>query len=176
MEAFATYFLMFVIYSAIGWIGEIFYVLIKDRKWTSRGFLLGPYCPIYGIGALLVSLLLTKFYDQPIIVFLLSMLICGALEYLTSFFMEKVFAKKWWDYKDKPFNLNGRVCLENLIYFGLAALLVMYVLNAPIANLIAWLNGAKIPTAIALALIMCTDLIITLINESKRLRKQNSSK
>ena len=123
------YFLLFIIYSVIGWCMEVVLKLIESRKFVNRGFLIGPYCPIYGYGAILITFLLKKYTDDVLTLFIMAILICGILEYLTSYFMEKIFKARWWDYSKNKFNINGRVCLETIIPFGLLGLLIMYVTN-----------------------------------------------
>ncbi|MBR3511324.1 MAG: hypothetical protein IKN74_00015 [Clostridia bacterium] len=132
MEALTNvenYVILFFIYACLGWIMEIIHILITQRKLVNRGFLIGPYCPIYGYGAILMTLLLSNLEDYPILLFILGLLICSLLEYLTSFFMEKLFHARWWDYSHRKFNINGRICLSNMIAFGLLGCIVMYVLN-----------------------------------------------
>lgn len=123
------YFLLFLIYSFLGWCMEVCGNLIQRKKFVNRGFLLGPYCPIYGCGAILITLLLSTFKDNPILLFLMAILICGILEYLTSFFMEKIFHLRWWDYSNKKININGRVCLNTIIPFGILGMAIMYITN-----------------------------------------------
>ena len=113
-----VYFMMFIIYSVLGWIMECTFGFIQKHKFVNRGFLIGPYCPIYGVGVVGVSLLLTKFSNSTLLLFLLSTILCGSLEYFTSYIMEKIFKARWWDYSESKFNINGRVCLETLIPFG----------------------------------------------------------
>ena len=133
---FIKLFLAFIIYAFIGWILEIIYTYIRTKKVINRGFLIGPYCPIYGMGCILITLLLKKYYDDPIVLAIMSMIICSILEYLTSYAMEKVFKARWWDYRDRKFNINGRICLETLVPFGIGALVIMYVVNPFIVNLL----------------------------------------
>lgn len=123
------YFLLFLIYSFLGWCMEVCVSLVERKKFVNRGFLLGPYCPIYGSGAILITLLLSVFKEKPILLFFMAILVCGILEYLTSFFMEKIFHFRWWDYSKKKFNINGRVCLDTIIPFGLLGMIIMYVSN-----------------------------------------------
>ena len=108
---------------------ETLWVSWCNKRLVDRGFLIGPYCPIYGCGALLIILFLNKFSFNPILLFIMTMLICGVLEYFTSWFMEKVFKARWWDYSDRKFNINGRICLRNLIAFGVMGLAVTYLIN-----------------------------------------------
>lgn len=123
------YFLLFMIYSVIGWCMEVTCKLIQYKRFINRGFLIGPYCPIYGYGAILITILLRKYIYDPWVLFVMAILVCGTLEYLTSFFMEKIFKARWWDYSQRRFNLNGRVCFGTIIPFGILGLFIMYVSN-----------------------------------------------
>ena len=125
----SVYFILFIIYAMIGWFIEIINGLIQTKKFVNRGFLIGPYCPIYGVGGILITLLLSKYYDDPIVLFFMGIAVCGILEYLTSYIMEKFFKARWWDYSQRKFNLNGRVCLGTIIPFGILGLMVTYVTN-----------------------------------------------
>lgn len=129
MKNVMIYFLLFLIYSFCGWALEVIGKLIEKRRFINRGFLIGPYCPIYGFGALAITFLLKKYVSDGITLFIMAILICGILEYLTSYFMEKIFHARWWDYSQKQFNINGRVCLDTLITFGLLGVFIMYVSN-----------------------------------------------
>lgn len=128
-ETIKKYILMFFIYAITGWIMESTMISIKNKKFVNRGFLVGPICPIYGYGALLVTILLKKYQDDIVVTFFMSMIICGVLEYFTSYFMEKIFKNRWWDYSKKKFNINGRICLENLVLFGFASCFIIYITN-----------------------------------------------
>ena len=123
-----TYFMLFFIYAILGWIIETTLVSIEKRKFVNRGFLIGPYCPIYGFGGLAITILLKNYTKDPIVLFLMAVIICGTLEYFTSYIMEKIFKARWWDYSAKKYNINGRICLETVVPFGILGL-VMYVLN-----------------------------------------------
>ncbi len=123
------YFLLFLTYSFLGWCMEVCCSIFERKKFVNRGFLLGPYCPIYGCGAILITLLLKGFTNNPIILFIMAILLCGILEYLTSFFMEKIFHLRWWDYSKKKFNINGRVCLDTIIPFGVLGMVIIYISN-----------------------------------------------
>lgn len=129
LELVSKYFILFIIYSFAGWIMETLWVSWCNKRLVDRGFLIGPYCPIYGFGALLIVLLLSKLSFSPVLVFLMTVLVCGALEYFASWIMEKIFKARWWDYSNVKFNLNGRICLKNLIAFGIMGIAVIYVIN-----------------------------------------------
>lgn len=126
---FSLYVLLFIIYSFIGWSYEVILTLIKKKKFVNRGFLIGPYCPIYGVGVLFVTTLLNDYLDKPLGLFILSVVICSLVEYIGSFLLEKIFKTSWWDYSSQRFNINGRICLETMIPFGLGCLLIMYIVN-----------------------------------------------
>lgn len=124
-----VYFLLFIIYSVLGWIMEVTCKLIQYKRFINRGFLIGPYCPIYGCGGILITLLLNRYISDPFVLFVMAILLCGTLEYLTSWFMEKAFKARWWDYSQRKFNLNGRVCLGTIIPFGILGLFISYISN-----------------------------------------------
>lgn len=123
------YFYIFIIYSVIGWFMEVVIVSSKKRKVTARGFLIGPWCPIYGFGALFITILLRKYYEDPIALFVMSFLVGTILEYVTSYLMEKMFHARWWDYSDHRFQINGRVSLTTSLGFGLLGIILVYVFN-----------------------------------------------
>ena len=140
-----VYFLLFIIYAVAGWCMEVTCKLIQCKKFINRGFLIGPYCPIYGFGALLITFLLKKYTDDPFTLFIMAIVLCGTLEYLTSYFMEKIFKARWWDYSQRKFNINGRICLGTIIPFGLLGLFIIYVSNPFLLDKIQalpelWLN------------------------------------
>jgi len=127
------YFLLFFICSIIGWIFEVVQFYILEGEFTNRGFLYGPYLPVYGVGAILITFLLKKFKKKAIVIFLLSMLLNGILEYASAFVLDNVWDKKLWDYSDKFLNLNGYICLQSVVSFGFAGLLILYIIE-PIIN------------------------------------------
>lgn len=123
------YFLLFMIYAIAGWILEVVLKYKDHKRFIDRGFLIGPYCPIYGYGALLITILLNRYENDPIVLFCMTIIVCGFLEYFTSWAMEKLFKARWWDYSKRKFNLNGRVCLGTLIPFGVFGLIIVYITN-----------------------------------------------
>lgn len=127
--------LLFLIYSIIGWIIEGIDMLILTKKIVNRGFLIGPYCPIYGFGALFIIMVLDKYKSDALVLFVMCVLSCGILEYMTSLIMEKIFKTRWWDYSKNKFNINGRICLETLILFGIGGLIISYFINPFIMNI-----------------------------------------
>ena len=125
----SKYFLLFVFYSFLGWLMEVTQGYVRHKKFVNRGFLIGPYCPIYGYGAISMTLLLKGYANDPIVLFVMAIVICSILEYTTSFVMEKLFKIRWWDYSNRKFNINGRICLETMIPFGILGCLMIYFVN-----------------------------------------------
>ena len=127
----SKYVCLFTIYSIMGWIYETLYCTIKGGKWENRGFLYGPVCPIYGTGAVAISLIIS-FTDKSGIVlhawhvFVISVIGSAVLEYFTSWALEKIFHALWWDYSRLPFNIHGRVSLFTSLGFGCGGLLIAY--------------------------------------------------
>ena len=93
----SKYFLLFVFYSFLGWLMEVTQGYVRHKKFVNRGFLIGPYCPIYGYGAISMTLLLKGYANDPIVLFVMAIVICSILEYTTSFVMEKIFKIRWWE-------------------------------------------------------------------------------
>lgn len=130
------YFLLFIIYAVLGWVLEVTCKLIEYKRFINRGFLIGPYCPIYGWGAVAITALLNRYSYDPFILFLMTMLTCSILEYATSWIMEKLFKARWWDYSKRKFNIDGRVCLGTMVPFGLFGMFLTYVSNPFIIGLL----------------------------------------
>lgn len=128
LETVSRYIFIFFLYSFCGWLGESIYCSVPAKKWINRGFLVGPICPIYGTGAVLMSLTLEpiKHMGYPILVFFAGIVVCDAVEYVTSFIMEKLFHARWWDYSERFMNIKGRICLQHSIYWGIASVAYIY--------------------------------------------------
>lgn len=129
MSTFVYYVFIFYIYSFIGWAQEVLQSIVKFKRFINRGFLIGPICPVYGFGSIMITFFLKKYIDQPFFVFLTAIFICCTLEYFTSYVLEKIFKARWWDYSHMKFNINGRICLECGLGFGLGAMAILYVIN-----------------------------------------------
>lgn len=162
--------LMFFIFSMIGWCLEVALFLTKTHTFINRGVLFGPWLPIYGASCILILLIfvhgkLKKFLNQPIILFLLVTLLCGTIEYVTSFVLESATGLKYWDYAGHFLNINGRVCFENLIQFGFGGLLCVYWL-APKLNRILEKYQTKylLMTFLILVTLFSTDAINSYLN------------
>lgn len=136
IKTICIYILFFFVYSFLGWCLEVICKLITEKRFTNRGILIGPICPIYGYGVLIMTLFFRKYLNDPITLFILIIVSCSILEYFTSYFLEKVYHTRWWDYSTKKFNINGRICLETMIPFGILGLLIMNYINPIVFNLL----------------------------------------
>lgn len=157
-------FLLFFIYSFLGYIVESISVSLMEKKvvWN-RGFLVGPYIPIFGTGAMTMILTLQKYKDDIVALFIMSMVVCLTIEYLCSLIAEKIFKLRWWNYSDKLFNINGRICLQNGILFGIGGVLIVKYVNTWIENLILLLpNFLMVTLSIILTIIFVSDTILSL--------------
>lgn len=127
---------IFLIYAFLGWCCEVAYAALNTGKFVNRGFLNGPVCPVYGCGVLVVVLVLTPLKENLFILFVGSLLLTSAIEFVTGFLLEKLFHNQWWDYSDQPFNLCGYICLKFSILWGLACTFVMDIVHPMIAKAI----------------------------------------
>lgn len=123
---------------------------------------MGPWCPIYGFGAVFISLLLSRHAEDTLAVFGLAILICGILEYSASYMLEKIFHARWWDYSTKKFNLNGRVCADTLLPFGLLGLLLVYAITPVMFSCFDLLSETMIQIiCLSLSLLFLADITIS---------------
>lgn len=158
----SKYFLMFIIYSFIGWAIEVAGAYYNERKFINRGFLIGPYCPIYGCGGVLITIGLTQYYNNTITLFVMAMVLCAILEYATSYILEKLFHARWWDYSKRKYNINGRICLETMVPFGLLGCFIIYMAN-PILYRFLDLFPVNVMNTIALiiAILFVIDILLS---------------
>ena len=164
LNNFCYIFLLFIIYSFIGYILEIISCSIREKKLIlNRGFFLGSYLPIYGISCLLMGSFIIKYKSDFFTVFVMSAFVCSLVEYITSYVLEKIFKARWWDYSDRKFNIEGRVCLFNSFLFGIGGVAFCYLINPFVMLLIG-----KIPIVALRAIsltcftIFIVDVIITI--------------
>ena len=164
---FDFYFLFFnfIIYSFLGWIYESTVMSIKDRKLTNRGFLTGPYIPIYGLGGTMIYVVLYPVRTHGSLVFFLGMLVATVLEYTVSWLMETLFHARWWDYSEYKFSFQGRIWLLASIFWGFLSLLMMDLIQPVMNKLIGAIprdTGEMI--GYILVSIFTIDLILTVIS------------
>lgn len=144
----------------VGWIWEVFIYLFKTGRFINRGTLLGPWLPIYGVGSLLILIILKPLIKKPTAFFISAFVVCGCLEYFTSWALETLFGQSWWDYSDVFFNINGRVSLEGLLFFATGGSLVAYVLAPAIDDMIKYIpKRTKQIVATVLILAFSVDVV-----------------
>ena len=137
---FLNIFYSFILYSFLGWVIETTFVSINRKQFVNMGFLDGPFSPIYGSGALAVILLVFPFRHNFFLFFTMSIIVASIIEYITSLFFEKFFNITWWDYSDKPLNIQGRICLEYSFYWGILSALVLTFIHPRIIPFINFLS------------------------------------
>lgn len=134
--------LYFFIYSFLGWCTEVAYATVKERRFVNRGFLNGPWCPIYGVGVSAVVTLLDGFRDSLLLLYLSSLVLVTLIEGMTGFIMDKIFHHKWWDYTGLPLNIGGYVCLPFSIAWGAACVVIVKGIHPLIERLVGFLPEA----------------------------------
>jgi uncharacterized membrane protein len=163
---------IFIIYAFVGWCIEVTTVTVQTGKFVNRGFLNGPFCPIYGFGMVAVLLLLTPIKSNLLVFFIGATLVTSLIELLTGYILEKNFYQKWWDYSKEPFNFKGYICLNMSLVWGLGCILVVYVIQPQINNFINWIPVGPGTVALSLILLMIlVDSIVT-VNSLQKVKQQ----
>ncbi len=156
--------LFFIIYSFLGWVMESMVRSICEKKLINTGFLYGPFCPIYGLGALIMILFLSTFKNNVFLLFLTSFVILSLWEYVVGWLLEKIFKTKYWDYSDHKFNINGRVCLSNSIAWGVLGVIFVKYLHPWISDILLKIpEKVLICSTIILGGYIIIDAIVTMI-------------
>ena len=148
---FFFYVWLFFLLSIFGWLWEGCLYLFKDDIYVNRGFMTGPWLPIYGMGGIMLELLFHKWRDRPFVIFVSSMVLCTALEYLAGWYLELTWGVKWWDYSDMPWNLHGRICLVSSLLFGVGGMLLVWVISPLLYSLY---RRVSVKTRVALGLLV----------------------
>lgn len=158
-------FLLFVIYSFAGYLVEVFSVSITQKKIIfSRGYLIGPYLPIFGVGSMIVTLFLKKYQNDILALFIMTVVFCCIIEYFTSLILEKLFNLRWWDYSKNKFNLNGRICLEVGVLFGVGGIFIIKIFNPIVFNFLGLFDKNIIMfISTTIFIIMIIDFIVSTI-------------
>lgn len=155
----------FIIYSFFGWILESVYKTAHQKEFINSGFLAGPFCPIYGCGALIMYFILDRFHNNYILLFIFGFIILSILEYIVGLFLELIFKTKYWDYSEKKFNIQGRVCLINSIYWGILGIVFIKVIHPLVEDLISIIpNNYLIVFVSIIGAYILVDTIITATN------------
>ena len=165
MEQLINLVLIFFAFSILGWCIEVTLKYFEFHRFINRGFLTGPWLPIYGSGAVLITLVVLGLSPLEFGIgttFVVSFLLCGILEYMTSYVMEKRFHARWWDYSKKPMNLHGRVWIGNLILFGLGGVLIIHVLDPLLLRLFEQIDlQTRQILALGLSALFCADYVMS---------------
>ena len=165
MEYWVNVILQFFIFGFTGWCMEVALKYRQYHRFINRGFLTGPILPIYGFGVDLITVIvgdLASVESGVVMTFALSLVICGVVEYLTSFALEKIFHARWWDYSQKPMNLHGRVWIGNLVLFGLAGVAIIHIVNPMLFSALDRVPaGTRRATAVILLTVLAADYVIT---------------
>lgn len=157
--------LCFALYSLAGWVCESAWVSIGTRKLTNRGFLAGPYIPLYGFGALVILFFCAPLKAYPWLVFIVAVAASSALEYCTGWMLETLFHMRWWDYSKRKFNLHGRIYLLNSLLFGVMGVAVTYMIHPSTVRMIqAMRPAAQRILAVGFSVVFLADLAHTLVN------------
>ncbi len=163
MQTMVRFLFYFFSYSFVGWIWETLYVYLRTGRWENRGFLFGPFLPIYGLGALTILYATAPVTGRPWLIFLFGMLSATALEYIGGSLLELLFHTRYWDYSQIPFNLHGHICLYCSLVWGLFSLCLVYWLHPFVER---FSNGIslRIQTAVTLLLLLylLSDIAFTI--------------
>lgn len=154
--------LYFFIYSFLGWCTEVAYATVKERRFVNRGFLNGPWCPIYGVGVSAVVTLLDGFRDSLLLLYLSSLVLVTLIEGMTGVIMDKIFHHKWWDYTGLPLNIGGYVCLPFSIAWGAACVVIVKGIHPLIERLVEFLpEAAGAALLCVLTVCLAADVAVT---------------
>ncbi len=146
----------FIVYSMLGWLVESIYMSFCNKKLTNRGFAKGPFCPIYGFGAVIGYLLLRPLKFNYIVLYIVAALSATTFEFLVGKMMIRIFGELWWDYNEKPFNYKGIICLESTVAWGFYGLGIVVFLHGWILELID-----RVPMHVGTKLIWGIMLLVT---------------
>lgn len=154
----------FIVYSFLGWVMESILKTIIQKKPVNSGFLYGPFCPIYGFGAIIMFAFLQNFKENPILLFIIAFFVLSLWEYVVGWLLEKIFNTKYWDYSENKFNIKGRVCLMNSLFWGVLGVVFIIIIHPFIIEKIDIINTNDLLfLTITLGVIMIVDLIISII-------------
>lgn len=154
---------IFVIYAFFGWCLEVIYQAVELGKFINRGFLNGPYCPIYGFGVIIVIVSLYPLRENILILYAGSVILTSVLEFVTGFILEKIFHQHWWDYSEEKFNISGYVCLKFSLLWGVACIVVIRLIHPSIEKFINWIpHGIGMIALTVICIGFASDFIVTL--------------
>ena len=160
-----TLVIVFFSFCMVGWVWEVALNLIRFGQFSNRGMLHGPWLPIYGSGVVMIAVLLNRFRSKPVLEAAAIVVLCGFVEYMTSFITEKITGMRWWDYTGYFLNLDGRICGEGLAVFMLGGMAAVYLL-VPVIDAMTMRMKPKLLVGVCLALLICFtgDLVYSCIH------------
>ena len=167
----------FYIFSFIGWCAEVGYAAVVTKKFVNRGFLLGPFCPIYGFGVGLIYLLSVPFSKNLLVLWVGSVLVTSGIELITGFAMDKLFHNKWWDYSDFPLNIGGYICVPFSLLWGgacVAVVKLVFPITDKLIDMIPYSVGILL--AVVLGVILAADAVLSILTAlglNKRLERMD---
>lgn len=160
----AQWLLCFYIYSFIGWCWESFFVSFMKRRWVNRGFIRGPFLPIYGSGALMMLIVSEPFQDNIPLTFVAGMIGATALELATGAVMEALFRVRYWDYSKKKLNYKGYICLSSSLAWGAFTILMTRFIHKPVDTLLMWLPPLlALVLAAVFTMLVGTDFVLSFV-------------
>ena len=154
---FSQYFVEFIFYSFLGWVWESIYCTAREHHWMDRGFLFGPYCPIYGFGAVVGYITLSPLKNRYVALYLTGAVLATTFEFLVGITMRRTTGEVWWDYNQKPFNYKGIICLESTAAWGLYAIIVIQLLNDKVNG---WIDRYSARTVITCCCLMIVVVVV----------------
>lgn len=154
--------LYFFVYSFLGWCTEVAFAACKEHRFVNRGFLNGPFCPIYGFGVSAVIVFLTPYRSNLILLYIASVILVTVLEGITGWAMDKIFHNKWWDYSNMPLNIGGYVCLLFSLIWGVACVVILNLIHPVIHKGLAMLpRTLGIILIVVLSVLLIVDTCVT---------------
>lgn len=163
MEYFCYLFYSFIIYSFLGWVLEVIYHLLLEKRFVNRGFLHGPVCPIYGTTAVFLIITLANVSNNYLYIFAGGAVIASIVELIVGYILEALFNTKWWDYSSEKFNIKGYICLRFSIFWGILSIIFIKLINPVVSKITYWIadkNSSLI--FIVLVLVLLLDVSLTI--------------
>ena len=165
MDLYINLLTYFILYSFLGWCIESIFKTICEKQLVNSGFLYGPFCPIYGCGAIIMYLFLDDIKSKPVIIFCIGFVILSLWEYIVGIVLEKIFHRKYWDYSNNKFNLQGRVCLLNSFFWGVLSVIFIDLIHPFINGLLTNIDQQTIMYCdIIIAIALIIDAIVSICN------------
>ena len=168
---FNSWLVYFYFYSIFGWLFESGNVSIRQKKWVNRGFMKGPWLPLYGSGAVVILVATLPFAQYPVAVFFAGAVAATVLEYFTGVAMLELFKVRYWDYSYRKIQFQGHICLVSTIVWGLLSLLMVYIIHPWVAHLVGAVNVEVVNVVTFIITLLITYDFTNAFREAMDLRK-----